>query len=253
MYIEFLGVGSGLSPELGNNNVMLTSDKSDRYLLVDCGFSTPPELTRRENGLKKITDIMVTHVHSDHIGGLELMGFTSFYVYKNFPNFKKITLHLPTETLKKDLWQILQPGMLNAQTAKDGYFEATLETYFDISISKEINIPGFAPVKFQETNHVKGMESYSVWVGDSVYYSSDTTLLPTDQPSLIFQDCQLFDSPTSVHTEFKLLNEKMTDDQKKKTWLMHYGYNVNNVDPIKHGFKGFVKRYDKFDLRQYIK
>ena len=252
MKIEFLGVGSGLSPELGNNNALLSSDDSDRQLLIDCGFSTPPVLTQRENGIFNISDIMITHVHSDHVGGLELMGFTSFYVYRNFPNFRKMTLHVPTESLKKDIWQILERGMKSAQTADDGYFDADFETYFDIKVSETIELDGFDTIRFAETEHVKNMECYSVWVGDSIYYSSDTVLLPPDNASLIFQDCQLFESPTSVHTEYTYLNDKMDDHAKQKTWLMHYGYNNTGVNPVEHGFKGFVKRFDVIDLKPFM-
>lgn len=252
MRLEFLGVGSGLSPELGNNNALVTSETSDHQLLIDCGFSTPPVLTKRENGLFNITDILITHLHSDHIGGLELMGFTSFYVYRNFPNYRKITLHLPTESMRDDLWNMLGPSMLNAQNATDGYFEANLETYFDIHIGTEIELDGFCPIKMTTTDHVHGMEAYSVWFDDKVYYSSDTVLLPPDDANLIFQDCQLFESPTSVHTEFGFLDDNMSDQTKRKTWLMHYGYNNKNVNPVEHGFKGFVKRYDIFDLNSYL-
>ncbi|MCB0278551.1 MAG: MBL fold metallo-hydrolase [Calditrichaeota bacterium] len=248
MNIEFLGVGSGLSPELGNNNLLLTSDESDRQILVDCGFSTPPELTKRENGLLNITDVMITHVHSDHIGGLELLGFTSFYVYRNLPDFRKITLHFPTETLRNDVWQILEKGMENAQTVDGGNFIANLETYFDVKIGLEVNIDGFNPIKYVETTHVEHMEAYSIWLTDKVYYSSDTVLLPPKNADLIFQDCQLFESPTSVHTTFSFLEENMNQDQKNMTWLMHYGFNQNNIDPVEHGFKGFVKRFQQFKV-----
>ena len=248
MVVEFLGVGSGLSPELGNTNVLLTSDKSDRQVLIDCGFSTPPELTKRPNGIQSITDVIITHVHSDHVGGLELLGFTSFYVYQNMPDFKKITLHCPTESLKNDIWQILEKGMENAQTVNDGQFVATLETYFDVQVGLDVNIEGFDTIRFKKTLHVEGMEAYSIWLNDKTYYSSDTQELPPEDAELIFQDCQLFESPTSVHTTFGVLNDNMAEKTKSKTWLMHYGFNQNNIDPIDYGFKGFIKRYQKFDL-----
>jgi ribonuclease BN (tRNA processing enzyme) len=248
MIIEFLGVGSGLSPELGNNNVLLTSEKSDRKVLIDCGFSTPPELSKRQD-LQNITDILITHLHSDHIGGLELVALTSFYVHRIMnPDSKKITLHLPTKTLKDRLWHSLKNGMESAQTVEDGYFKANLENYFDINTGKDVNIDGFDTIRYQSTNHVKNMEAYSIWLKDAVYYSADTIELPPKNADLIFQDCQLFESPTSVHASFSELNEGMDAEQKSKTWLMHYGFNANGVIPEDHGFQGFVKRYQKFDV-----
>lgn len=247
MEVEFLGVGSGLSPELGNNNVLLKSNTSHRQVLVDCGFSTPPELSKRST-LNQITDILITHLHSDHIGGLELLGFTSFYVHRNLPNAKKITLHLPTATMKRDLWKSLKQGMASVHTAEAGHFEANLETYFDISIGEEVTIDGFSDLKFSETEHVKNMEAYSVWLNSETYYSSDTTLLPPETATTIFQDCQLFDNPTSVHTSFTDLNNGMSDDAKTKTWLMHYGFTTKTIDPTEYGFKGFVKRFQKFNF-----
>ena len=247
MVIEFLGVGSGLSPALGNNNVLLTSETSDRQVLIDCGFSTPPELSGRSQ-INKITDILITHVHSDHIGGLELMGFTYFYVLRHSPDAKKITLHFPNEKIKDDTWHCLERQMESAQTAEDGTFTATFDTYFDISIGETPSIEGFDSLKFQKTEHVENMDAYSVWLNKKTYYSSDTVKLPPANAELIFQDCQLFDSPTSVHTSFTVLNGGMDKKTKEKTWLMHYGFNANGVIPEDHGFKGFVKRFQKFEF-----
>ena len=150
MKIEFLGVGSGLSPELGNNNALLTSENSNKTLLIDCGFSTPPVLTQRERGLQSITDILITHLHSDHVGGLELMGFTFFYVYKNFPNFEPITLHLPSKEMENDIWEMLPQMIDNWPFIKKKFTEylVKMENLFstcEIRESLECNFSRFSP------------------------------------------------------------------------------------------------------------
>src|SRR5207248_7705435 len=83
--MTFLGVGSGLTPSLGNNNVMLESSDGQEVLLLDCGYSTTPRL--KELGwLRRIKHIVITHVHMDHAGGLELLADYHQYVYRNEPH-----------------------------------------------------------------------------------------------------------------------------------------------------------------------
>ena len=44
------------------------------------------------------------------------------------------------------------------QTVKDGYFIASLDNYFDVNVSKELNLEGCeVPIRMVEINHVKGM------------------------------------------------------------------------------------------------
>lgn len=64
-YIEWIGTGAGLNPVLGNTSFMIKG--RERTLLVDCGGTVPLELMK-SGELAKITDVVITHLHADHIG-----------------------------------------------------------------------------------------------------------------------------------------------------------------------------------------
>ena len=67
--LHWLGTGGGLNVALGNTSFTLRAN-SARTLLVDCGFTVPGRLMEL-NEIESVTDVLITHLHADHIGGLE--------------------------------------------------------------------------------------------------------------------------------------------------------------------------------------
>lgn len=68
--MEFASLGSGSA---GNGTVIRCED---RCVLVDCGFSLRETTARLATlGLRpdQVTDVLVTHEHSDHLGGVALL------------------------------------------------------------------------------------------------------------------------------------------------------------------------------------
>src|SRR3989344_3477104 len=106
-YIEWIGTGSGLNPVLGNTSFLVGG--GERTLLVDCGCTVPLELIK-SNKLKQVTDVIITHAHADHIGGLEVFAFMNYFAYRNREDDKhrRLPFHriIPTLTCKKSgkLW-----------------------------------------------------------------------------------------------------------------------------------------------------
>jgi ribonuclease BN (tRNA processing enzyme) len=77
--LEFLGYGSGIAPELGNNSAMLR-DKNGDIILFDCGgttFTTVHALPswKQHAGIT----ILITHTHGDHISGLASLIMSSWF------------------------------------------------------------------------------------------------------------------------------------------------------------------------------
>ncbi|MGD2130028.1 MAG: MBL fold metallo-hydrolase [Lysobacterales bacterium] len=66
--LRFLGVGSSHSTELGSAAAVL--ERADRpLLLIDCGHGTPAQFHERYGQWPR--SLFITHVHLDHVGGLE--------------------------------------------------------------------------------------------------------------------------------------------------------------------------------------
>lgn len=67
--IVFLGTGSAI-PTLSRNHNSIYFKYKDKNFLVDCGEGTQRQIRKAKLNLCKITDILITHFHGDHILGL---------------------------------------------------------------------------------------------------------------------------------------------------------------------------------------
>ena len=244
-YIKWIGTGSGLNSALGNTSFLASC--TQRALLVDCGFTVPSELTRI-NKLRYVTDIVITHAHADHIGGLESLGFTNYFVFGKKGNMRP-NLYLGTDEFAHKLWEnSLKGGMEKIQNESNQPMNVTLDTYFKIHTGKEIKIPGLPVARLFETPHVPGLENYGLEFDNGIFYSGDTLDLPKKDSRLIFQDCQFQELTINAHITYDKLKRDLPPEVKSKTLLVHLGKNWNEKNPIADGFAGFVMPGDAFEL-----
>lgn len=244
--LTFLGVGAGLSPELGNNNVLIENEDRTVNLLVDCGPVTAGDL-KIEGRLPDIQQVFLTHVHDDHVGGLQLWAQLNRYVYRRRPRL------FYREELYDELWNGSLRGGLEAVNAANGQPGTVgLDAYFEPAPLKPgelVEVDGLPPLTPRESLHVHGKPSFGFFIGDDVFYSSDSQELPpthgpTGRPlRAIFQDCQLFETRHDVHTPLQRLIREMPPEQKAITYLMHYNHEPTE-DAVALGFKGFVRRHE---------
>jgi ribonuclease BN (tRNA processing enzyme) len=88
--ITFLGSGSAfyIGSQPGENwqsNVLIEAP-SGRRLLLDCGTDIRFSLLEQGLGAKDIDDVFISHLHGDHVGGLEWLAFsTKFSASKRKP------------------------------------------------------------------------------------------------------------------------------------------------------------------------
>lgn len=246
--LTFLGVGAGLSPELGNNNVLLENEDGSVNLLVDCGPITAHDL-KIGGRLPAIQHVFITHVHDDHVGGLQLWGQINRYIYRQRP---RLIFH---EELFDELWcGTMRGGLEKINTKTHEPAQATLDDYFTAQALKEgeaVAVAGLPPLTLRRSLHVPGKTSFGFFIGEDVYYSSDTQDLPphlgpTGKPlRAIFQDCQLFETGSDVHTPLQRLIRELPAEQKAITYLMHYNHPPEE-DAKALGFAGFVKPNEPF-------
>jgi phosphoribosyl 1,2-cyclic phosphodiesterase len=249
MDIRFLGAGSAFNFTHGNTAALV-----DGSILIDCGFTVPAEL-KRIGKLDRITDIVITHSHSDHMGGLETLGFMYFFTYKRRPRL----------WMFEDLWPSLKNGMCRLQSDHGAPVEASLETYFDVylvDIARDIST-GFPagdneefPITAFSTAHVESMLSASLVLGGEVLYTGDVRsfsevadICGEFRLKAVFHDCQLFDADMgNVHPYIGDLLKEIPKKLKSKTWFVHYGEDFERWVPMvrEAGFPGFVKKEQEF-------
>ena len=251
MKITFIGSGSAFTTNNYHSNILVTSN--NKNLLVDCGSDARFALKDAGYSYTDIDSIFVSHLHADHIGGLEWLGLTNKFVSLQHKR-PKIISH---KNVLNTLWQhCLSGGMETIDTEL-----ATLETFF---MPQYLDYPGgfkWENVDFQlvKTYHVRNnhqlMDSYGLFFTNGrkhVFLTTDTRLvfeefLPYyEQSDIIFHDCETQVNKSDVHAHYSEL-VLLPPEIKNKMWLYHY--NTGDLpDSKKDGFLGFVKKGQKFEF-----
>lgn len=214
-----LGTGSAFSKLYYNNNALLSDGTFT--LLIDCGVTAPHALHHLGMSFNDIDAVFITHIHADHVGGLEELAFKTKFTYK-----RKMILYI-TEELAHNLWE---------HSLKGGLYQegeiSSLEDVFDVRLLQPLkphSITEHLTVELLPTKHIPGKPSYSLYMNESIFYSSDMTFDPSLLLHLvqergcrtIFHECQL-SGPGEVHTT---LQELLTlpEEIQRNIYLMHYG------------------------------
>ena len=248
----FIGTGSAFSKRYFQTNVLVV--KGNDHLLIDCGTLCPYALeTKYGLELKKIDNLLLTHPHADHIGGVEELALVDRYVKKQKGNL------VITDEFKQLLWDESLKGGLKVNEegslTLDDYFvqiapEKIIEEPFEIY---EANV-GSINVKLFRTKHVTCSDpdvfqiSYGLLIDDRVLYPCDTQFNPeqidylvhTFPVKVIFHDCDISGFSEGVHASYAQL-KTLPAEIKAMTYLCHYNGRAEEINPQDDGFKKFAK------------
>ncbi|GAB1158211.1 MBL fold metallo-hydrolase [Paenibacillus illinoisensis] len=216
MKITFLGTGDMFSVEQYHNSML--AEFGGTHLIIDFPESNAKALKEVGFPMTDIHNVFITHLHEDHINGVQMLGYYSQIVGDRKP---RLFIH---EQLVEPLWSILSPGM---RYTTDG--ERTMSDYYDIVPLPDGGTFELGGVTFEtfRTQHVPGMVSNGIAAKPYFYYSADSTL---DQErveqaaadvQLIFHECHMHDLVIKSHTSLKDL-EQLPAEVRQKTVLMHY-------------------------------
>ena len=253
MDLLVLGTGSAFTTDPHNfqSNMVLVA-ASGRRLLIDCGTDIRWSLARQRLSCTDVTDIYISHLHSDHIGGLECIGFQT----KFGPACQRPRLYIEA-SLVDPLWnRSLRGGM---EIVADG--QTDLDTFFDVrplSAAAPFEWEGMQ-LQLVPTMHVSApgahMGSFGLMIavgGRRALLTTDTQCTPTHLASyyadadLIFHDCETSPNKTTVHAHYDELAQ-LPEATRGKTWL--YGYQPGALpDAVADGFLGFVRPGQSFEL-----
>ncbi len=238
----FLGSGSAFTMNNRQSNMVLQHSYSN--LLIDCGTDIRHSLKQSFLSYSDIDAVYISHLHADHIGGLEYLALMTY-----FTDCSKPELFI-NEHLKHKLWNSLSSGLSTLQGKP-----ATLDTYFK---NRKISEPGifiWHNLKFQtvQTTHVRNeftiMPSFGLIFelnGKKIFITTDTQFYPEHlndiykDVDLIFQDCETVPTKSGVHAHYEQL-VTLDEDVKNKMWLYHYG-DGELPNAGADGFRGFAKK-----------
>lgn len=215
--LQMLGTGNAFAKKYYNNNALLYAN--EYTLMIDCGITAPLAMHELNKPMNEVDGLLITHLHADHVGGIEELAFQLKYVYQ-----RKIDLFVP-ELLVEPLWEnCLKAGM------QDGGGHS-LDSYFNVHLLKPSEAMFIRPdlkVEIIRTEHIPDKISYSLYLNDFMFYSADMifqpdvlhTLIQDRQCTTILHDCQLH-GHGAVHTTLDQL-KSLPDELQQRIWLMHY-------------------------------
>jgi ribonuclease BN (tRNA processing enzyme) len=289
--LTFLGVGGAFAKRNFQSNLLIEawSEGPDRQrepddvLLIDFGTTGPLALHQIKDrpgfeylragdvaNYAALKRVLITHMHADHIGGLEELAFSAMFLGQASGEKPFKPQLIGAMSILVDLWdQSLKGGM----SALQGRY-ALLQDYFFILALRpgEADHDRFQMLKRYEfslfpTDHMRIRQKYD-WpsfgvlmtdrkTGETAFFSGDTrfdyaayaTML--HEARINFHEVELHDYPDPVHS---LLSElrTMPADVKKKTWLYHFNddWDSGKYDVVNEEFAGFAvpqKRYTIFE------
>lgn len=222
MKITMIGTGNAFAKTYYNNNALVETEHIK--LLIDCGITLPHALYQSGRTFADLDGVLISHIHADHIGGLEELAFQMMYTYARKP-----TLYI-AEPLIEPLWNhSLRGGLVQGELDTiDCFFNVVpLQPEADIQFATDLKI------KLLQTEHIKNKDSYSFVINDKFFYSADMTFNPKLLYELyaagvqtFYHDCQL-EGRGDVHTTLdELLSLPLELQSKIK--LMHYGDTIGN-------------------------
>lgn len=258
-----LGCGSAFARTLGQNNFLII--KGDVHLLVDCGTKTPTRLRKLGVEVTEIRNILLTHSHADHIGGLEEVMLMGRYVAGRKPTA------LIEERYQRRLWNDSLKGGAASNERHDGKFLGFDDFWEIVRPTPNPSLPrdaasfsiGDLNVTIFRTNHFPEQAmnwqtaAYSVGLllDNRVLFTGDTKfdsdlISDFDQHfpiEWIFQDAQFFTG--GVHASVDEL-DTLPAHVKERMLLMHYADSWKDKVPDieNRGYHGFVQEYCYYDF-----
>lgn len=264
MKLKFVGCGSAFTNEnYWQSNMMIETD--NKKLLIDCGthaqFSLKEAYGVNNANIADIIDaIYISHLHADHIGGLEWIAFCTYFN----PNKKKLKLYANINVME-ELWESSLKGGLESIEGK----VMNLTDYFEchaIEDNKSFKFGKLTITPVQTVHMMSGYKikhSYAVLIDTlkignyidipdkRVFITTDTQFCPNqiqefyNQSHVIFHDCETL-YKSGVHAHYDDL-KTLDKETKGKMWLYHYQPETEDqVKAIKDGFLGFVTKGQEF-------
>jgi glyoxylase-like metal-dependent hydrolase (beta-lactamase superfamily II) len=209
--------------ELGECKLLVDAGTTLRYSLKDAGYSETD-----------ITDVIITHLHSDHVGGLEEFAQRCKWIHNHKPNL------WVRGYMKEDLEEVVGKGLFTDGLTLNDYFNVfTVECGF----RNRFKIEDYT-VELIATDdlHANGMKSFGLYIEfpneENIVFTSDIAkheiagfkAFIDHKTVALFHDVSLVKNP--VHSYIDDVIEHYRDViDLSKIYAMHYQDDVD-VDTL---------------------
>lgn len=269
--LNFLGVGSAFATTMFQSNLFVV--KGSNHVLIDYGSKASVALHKAGLNTLEIENLLVTHSHADHIGGIEewclMARYAAPFIKKCARGEYKPNL-LTTADYAHILWDnSLRGGLEHSEETQPGR-RLALSDYVNLVHGEYLTGYG-RPVyritvgsgdtaidlKLMRTNHIPDSSrswqtafySLGVLIDDRVLVSGDTMFdrevidVFGSTAEAIFHDCQ--DYTGGVHASYEELRG-LPGRLKAKTVLYHLPDAIKaKFNPEEDGFVGWAQAFDE--------
>jgi glyoxylase-like metal-dependent hydrolase (beta-lactamase superfamily II) len=212
-----IGVGTAFGRRFFNTNLIVQFD-NHAFLLVDCGVTASRSLEAIGISIMDVRHLFVSHLHADHIGGIEELALKTRLIRNT-----KVNLYVH-ERLVDGLWQSLRGGIEYTQLGRLG-----MDDYFNVTTYRDSFVLQGTAFSSQATQHVPGMHSFDLSF-DGLLLTGDTTFSTAyaieraQAFGSVVHDCS-FNNVQKVHAYYRhLLDHRQLFQQ---LYVIHYEDSVH--------------------------
>lgn len=236
----FLGTGNSESLDNFNSNLLIMSAR--QRMLVDCGWTIKPALRNIGLSIADIDTIFITHVHGDHIFGLEQLGFELRYKCNR----------KPTLILEEGIYDELWTHCLKGSMGKSSSGENSLEDFFKIRHVDEhaFTVDNLSFETFK-THHEPNKPSYGLVINNDIVFSSDTKAVASvsrRKARLYIHDVTTQEG-NPAHAGLEELVKAYPRSVREKMLLTHYDDDIYSyLEYVQTNFMGLAATGQVIDL-----
>ena len=243
-----LGVGGAFTSRFYHNNYI--AEIGSKKLLIDAGTTLRTSIKKAGYSYFDIDAVWISHLHSDHVGGLEELILQRYFHFKNGAHLPIKTDIVVHEAIYPMLRQLLFFPLENGGNTIDDFCHFIVVNDEDLT-----NFEGLVLQIFNTSDtHIQGMASSALSIQGplgNVLYTSDVKNLQeanllrfvNDKTIAIFQDTSF--TMNGAHAFLKEILAYYPKDIHAKIYAMHYNDNIEDfLSAIKQAGIQYVKQHE---------
>lgn len=214
--VRVVGVGDAFTSRYHNASLLV--ERGASRVLVDAPPALGRALADLGLGLGDVEHVIITHLHGDHVGGLEQLLF-----FQRFVTGKKVKLYAIPEVLA-DLWETrLRGGMEVLMDHTGARRKLTLADYAEVCpLEAEETQIGEIAVRWRPTIHHIPTSALRFEAGGAkVGYSADTSFDPGLVAWLAEAEVFFHETNHGIHTPLASL-VALPEETRARMRLIHY-------------------------------
>jgi len=247
-----LGVGGAFTKNNYHNNYIIELD--EKFLLIDAGTTLRNSLPAAGYDYLGIDYVFISHLHYDHVGGLEELVMSRFWQFANGQHSPLKTTIILHEKLASPLKGYLKNSLENQNRTvddfcnfiilKDGDSFTIGHYHFSVIDTTNLHAEGLISAGFK----LSSKDANLVFSGDLKMLEAANLLRYVDENTIaLFHDVSF--TFNGVHSTLQEVLEYYPTSLHEKIYAMHYNDNVEDfAEVIKEANIQLVRKHKVLEL-----